>query len=132
MAMNEQVASDDPHAHRRQHSRLRLGLPARFQTLQGTEEVRLLDLSRSGAKLALERPSTFKEGVLSWMDFEAFGMTVWCEGHLVGLRFDEAIPLPQVIETRNRAPDVVRDEGLEIRDAARDWVAGTLHLGFDR
>jgi len=132
LAMDEPVTCNDLHTPRRQHSRLRLGLRAALETLEGRQSVRLLDLSRSGAKLALDGPEMFRQGILAWLGFEAFGEVVWREGRLAGLQFDETLPLELVIETRHRAPDVVREESLEAYNAARDWVAGTLNIGLDR
>jgi hypothetical protein len=36
------------------------------------------------------------------------------------------------VETRQRAPSVVRDESMGAESAAREWVAGRFHSGSER
>ena len=116
-------------AHRRQHARLRLGMPARLETLEGQQPVRLVDLSQSGAQVVLEHPHEVRRAVLCWLDFEAFGIVAWREDDHVGLEFEELVPMDQLFETRQRAPDVVRAETMGDYGAARDFVAGTFNPG---
>src|SRR4051812_8296977 len=118
-----------PEAHRRQHARLRLGIPARLESLEGNEAVRLIDLSQSGAHVVLTKPHDLRRAVLCWLEFEAFGFVAWREGDHVGMEFEELVPMEQLFETRQRAPDVVRAETIGDYAAARDFVAGTLHQG---
>jgi hypothetical protein len=113
-------------SHRRGCSRLRLGIPARLENLDGRQNVRLIDLSQSGARLLTGPQHPFKSAVISWLGFEAFGDVAWQKGSDVGIQFEELIPLEWVIATRDKAPDVVRTEALGAQAAARDWVAGTL------
>jgi len=47
---------------------------------------------------------------------------VWHEGRDIGLEFDKPLPLGVLVETRLRAPTVVRDEE---EAAAREWATGT-------
>ena len=117
---------------RRTHPRLRLGITARIETLEGQQRVRLMDLSQGGAHLILTQPSDIRKAVLTWLTFEAFGDIVWSDGSHYGITFDKPLPLACLVETRQRAPSVVRDEELGAENAARDWVAGTLSLGAER
>ena len=117
---------------RRAHARLQVGIAAHFETLEGVLPVRLVDLSQRGAHVVLRRHVEISRGVLSWLDFEAFGFVAWKDGDHVGLEFDELVPLEQLVETRNRAPSVVREESLSAEAAAREWVAGSLNQGVDR
>ena len=103
---------------RREHARLRLGIPARFETLTGRHAVRLVDLSHGGAQIEMEREAPIKEGVLSWMRFETFGIVAWQDGESVGLEFDRPLSRECLIATRKKAPEIMRE-------AARDFVAGT-------
>ena len=116
MANPQPIDGLDP---RRTYSRLQVGIGAHFDTLDGRQGVRLIDLSQGGAHLILERPEAVREGVLSWLGFDAFGAVVWQHREHVGLEFDELVPLAAMVETRLRAPSVVRE-------AAEAWVAGTL------
>lgn len=125
--MSEQPVHSD--SHRRQHARLRLGIPARLETLEGTEPVRLVDLSQSGAQVVLDNAREVRRAVLCWLDFEAFGFVAWRDGDHVGIEFEDLVPIAQLYETRQRAPDVVRAEVIGDYGAARDFVAGTFNPG---
>ena len=103
---------------RRQHARLRLGIPARFETLDERHDVRLVNLSQGGAQIVLPKPDKVKEGVLSWMKYETFGIAVWQEEANVGLEFDRPLSAPCLRATREYAPDL-------FREIARDFVQGT-------
>lgn len=111
---------------RRRHVRLRLGIPARFLTLDERLEVRLVNLSQSGARIVLPKPDTIREGVLEWLEFDTFAVAVWQEGEEVGLEFDRALPLQWLRATHTAAPEVVRDEEF---GAARDFVEGKGRFG---
>ena len=117
---------------RRAFSRLQVGILARLDMLEGWQRVRLIDLSQGGAHVILSRPTPIGEGVLRWLRFEVYGEVAWQEDHHVGLRFDGLLPLPVLVETRQRAPTVVREEAMATELAAHDFVAGKSHLGTDR
>jgi hypothetical protein len=117
---------DQGQAPRRVHLRLQLGISAQLETLDGRHRVRLIDLSQGGAHVIVGHDEDFHEAVLTWLHFETFGAVVWREGRDVGLEFDKLLPLGVLVETRLRAPPVVREEE---EQAAREWVAGTLNLG---
>ena len=121
-----------PDAHRRQHALLRLGIAASLETLDGQQNVRLVDLSQGGAQVILSREEPLRRAVLCWLDFEAFGVVVRHEGIKVGLEFDEQLPMEWLLHTRQLAPSIVRNETLGDRAAARDWVAGNLDIGSER
>lgn len=121
-----------PETHRRAHARLRVGIAARFETLDGQQDVRLVDLSQSGAHIVLAGDGEIRRGVLCWLQFEAFGDVVWRDGNDAGIEFEELLPIEQLMETRERAPSIVRDEALGDRIAARDFVAGNVDLGAER
>ncbi|MBO0749243.1 MAG: PilZ domain-containing protein [Porphyrobacter sp.] len=117
---------------RRAHSRLRLGISAHLQTLDGRRKIRLIDLSQGGARIVLGEPLDTRQGVLKWFHFEAFGTVVWREGKHLGIGFDEALPLSVLIETRQWAPTVVREDAIRARKAAREWVTGNHRAGIER
>ena len=121
MGEPSQVPEEEP---RRGYPRLRLGMSAQLQTLEGPQRVRMLDLSQGGAHLYLSRPDPLRQAFLSWLGFEAFGDIVWQEGREAGIRFDRPLPLAQLVETRRQAPSVVQEEAQRVEAAAREWVAG--------
>ena len=116
----------------RAFSRLQVGILARLDMLEGWQKVRLIDLSQGGAHLILSKPVPLREGVLKWLRFEAYGVVVWQRDEHVGLSFDNLVPIPHLVETRQRAPTVVREESMATEIAAQDWVSGKVHLGADR
>lgn len=110
---------------RRVFSRLRVGIAARLETLAGSQKVRLIDLSQGGAQIILSRPEEAGAGVLSWMNFESFGDPAWQEEANIGMKFDKLLPLGCLVETRKRAPSVVRDEEMGT-SMAQAWVSGEI------
>lgn len=111
---------------RRRHVRLKLGIPAVLLTLDERHEVRLVNLSQSGARVVLPRPKAVREGVLEWLDYDSFAVAVWQDGDEVGLEFDRPLPRQWLRETHAAAPEVVREEAI---GAARDFVAGNARFG---
>ena len=110
---------------RREFSRLQVGIAARLETLAGSQKVRLIDLSQGGAQIILSRPEEAGAGVLSWMNFESFGDPAWCDDGSMGIKFDQLLPLGCLVETRKRAPSVVRDEEMGT-SLAQAWVSGEM------
>ena len=104
---------------RREYPRLSVGIDAFLDTLDGRQRVRLIDLSQAGAHLVLSKPESVKEGVLRWLQFDTFGISVWQNEDDVGLKFDRLLPPHVLRETRERAPQVV----LEMAQA---WVTGAI------
>lgn len=116
----------DATAGRRRHSRLRVHLPAKLITLDGTLTATLLDLSFRGARVLLGRGSVQRgdTAVLTWGTFEAFCTVAWAESGSCGLNFDEPLQPQVLIATRDIADVTPRvDAG---RAAAHDWVAGRV------
>jgi hypothetical protein len=122
----------DDQAPRRAFSRLRLGISAQLETLDGRQKVRLMDLSQGGAHIIVSQAGDIRQAVLSWLHFETFGIVAWTDGPNIGLEFDKPLPIGVLVETRQRAPSVVREEAMGDQLAARDWVAGTIHAGSER
>lgn len=109
--------------HRRKRPRLRLGIPVRVETLHGNFDGRLLDLSETGAKVAMDSPSGRGEALLEWLSHEAFGEIVWRRGDAIGIRFDQPLSPEQLMRTRQLAPSILRDHDPTI-EAARMWAQG--------
>ena len=100
--MTDSPASDDQ-APRRAFSRLRLGISAQLETLDGRQKVRLMDLSQGGAHVIVSEPGDIRQAVLTWLHFETFGMVAWSDGPHIGLKFDKPLPLgvlDEVVRTR--------------------------------
>lgn len=110
---------------RRANPRLPLGIGARFDTLDGRQNVRLIDLSQGGAHVILSEPGEVSEGVLAWLGFDSYAVVAWQRDGHVGLTFDRPLPLAWLVETRKRAPSVVQEEAMG-SELARAWVSGGL------
>jgi len=118
-----------PHAgptetERRAFARHRLGLGAWLDTIDGRQPIRMLNLSRGGAQIILSRNAPVREGVIHWLRFETYGVAIWQQGTKLGMAFDRMLSLSCLIETREQAPAVVREEALGAEHAAHDWVDG--------
>ena len=112
-----------PEYHRREQPRLRVGIPVRVQTLYSTGEGQLLDLSATGARIAIEDAPRFGEVVLQWLTIEAFGEIMWSGGGTVGIRFLDPLSAAELVETRHKAPSILRSFDPAV-EAARAWVQG--------
>lgn len=110
---------------RRNFARLRVGVSARFNTLGGSQKVRLVDLSQAGAQIILSNGERPAAGLLTWLDYEAFGEAVWQDGDCLGIKFEGLLPLGCLVGTRKKAPSVVQAEALG-EDLAQAWVSGEL------
>lgn len=123
---------DQGQAPRRAYSRLRLGISAQLETLDGRQRIRLMDLSQGGAHVIVSQQGDIRQAVLTWMHFETFATVAWHDGANLGLKFDKLLPLAVLVETRHRAPSVVSNEAMSAEQAAREWVAGTYNSGSER
>ena len=132
MAQPDDIAPKiEDYAPRRAHARLRLGIPATFETIEGRQKVRLIDLSQGGAHLFVPGEGKVREGYLSFMHFELFAVAVWAKAGEVGLEFDTQLTYEDLLQVRESAPTVVQDEAVSAALAARAFVSGTGHLGVD-
>ena len=111
---------------RRRDSRLRLNVPGRLITLTGTHKIVLRDISQSGAKLVLpDDVQQGEDGVLEWLEFETFGTIVWKANGLAGMAFDEAVPNPVLLATRQTFDSrAFKTHEEEAREQATDWYLG--------
>ncbi|NNK45958.1 MAG: hypothetical protein HKP43_04935, partial [Altererythrobacter sp.] len=51
---------------------------------------------------------------------------VWSAGNLIGVEFDETIPLQTILELRRINDAYSEFQRMEVRRNARRWVAGDL------
>ena len=78
----------------RNANRLRLGVPAQLQLTHETRTCLLDDISKSGARLRIERPlATRQTAVLSFHELKFYATVMWCKGSTCGLRFDQPLDL---------------------------------------
>lgn len=121
---------EKPSIGRREHSRLRVRLPARLITLDGTLSAVLTDLSFGGAKLVTGRAlRRGQEAVLSWHRFEAFGTVSWTHDGMCGLHFDEYLDGKVLIETRDLDDAGSSPSERELaRGVAQEFVQGVRRL----
>jgi hypothetical protein len=123
-------ASDDAAAiGRRAAPRLRLAIPARFVSIYSVKPCVLLDISRTGARMALGDPlARGQSGFIEIARMEIFGGVVRTErgigGGVNAIAFDDPITKAQMIEIRHFAEDFELREHRALRDQVRRWVAG--------
>lgn len=114
---------------RRSAPRLRLSLPARLVTISDTRRCILIDLSRSGAQIGLERP--LKSGAdvfLQIADIDQFGIVRrqahGLMGGLNGIEFDDRLTDKHVISMRHYADTFQEEANRALRREASNWVSG--------
>jgi hypothetical protein len=114
---------------RRSAARLRLSIPARFISLDGYSDCILIDLSETGAQIALAQP--LRRGAAVYLQvarFEIFAEAVrrvqGPRGGVNGLVFDERISPETVLAVRAHAETLQQREQQALRDQVRRWVTG--------
>lgn len=116
---------------RRGAARLRLSIPARFVSVDGHHDCILIDLSATGAQIALTAPRMLgAAGYLMVARLEVFGEVVrrvWGQGGGVnGLMFDEPLSRDDVLGVRHHAETFQQREQVALRDQVRRWVTGEM------
>lgn len=107
--------------------RARLNLPARLVTFSSTGPCTLIDLSRSGAKLAAtQAPRVGAMVVVEGLPVELFGTVRWSAHELFGVEFDIAMPLDQVVALRHYADDEEERQKRAQLAYAQSWVQGSF------
>lgn len=111
---------------RRGAARLRLSVPARLVSLYDTRRCVLLDLSRSGARVAMERPLPMGDGAFLQVNtIDHFAGVVRRDEGLNGLEFETPLAQDQVLAMRQFAEGFAEAEKRELRESVRAWVTGT-------
>lgn len=123
------VPDQSPPVGRRGSARLRLAVPARFVSVYSTQPCVVLDISRTGARVALPGPlPPNHSGYIEIGRFEVFGSIVRIEpgpdGGINAMAFDEPISKALVLEIRKFAEDFELRERELLRDQVRRWVSG--------
>ena len=114
---------------RRGAARLRLGIPARLVTLGGTERCDLVDLSCSGARVALTNAlddllALGDGALLRVAGLEAFGEVVRRDPSAIAFAFEERLAEGDVLAVRRHAERLAGDPTRALRQAAHNWVTG--------
>lgn len=114
---------------RRAAPRLRLAIPARFVSIYSVQPCVLLDISCTGARMALGEPlARGKSGYIEIARMEIFGDVVRTErgvdGGVNAIAFEHPISKAQVLEIRRFAEDFELREHKALRDQVRRWVTG--------
>lgn len=114
---------------RRGMARLRLAMPATLLLLAGTYRATLRDLSRSGARIALDQPLKIgSEAVLQAPGFEAFGTVIWQGGGHAGLRFDRMVSEEEMLAMRDYVDNRSERTADLMRQSVREWVTGSRRV----
>ncbi len=118
-----------PPVGRRAAARLRLSIPARFISVEGTHDCVLIDLSSTGARIAMAEPlARGAAGYLEVAGLQIFGEAVRFVpgngGGVNGLMFDDPLPRKAVLRVRYHAETLPEREHAALRDHVRRWVTG--------
>lgn len=111
---------------RRDAARLRLNLPARIVLITGHFPCQLIDMSQTGACICVPGipPAIGASAVLEVNGIEAFGTVVWRRATQFGVKFDERVPMSDMVALRtvhDYYDTIEKDRRL---DQAREFVQG--------
>lgn len=110
---------------RRAAPRLRLSLPARFVSIEGTHKAIVLNISRTGAQIAiLESLREGEGGFLQCGNLKAFAVATRSEFSLNALQFDEPLTHEDVLDLRRYFEEFEERERRLLIETARLWVTG--------
>jgi hypothetical protein len=110
---------------RRSAPRLRLSLPARFVAVERTHRCILLNLSRSGALIAiLDSLREGESGFLHCGSLSAFTTVTRSEFSLNALQFEDGIGHEDVLDIRRYYETFEERERRQLIETARRWVSG--------
>lgn len=110
---------------RRSAARLRLSAPAKLQTTLHTFDCMLVNISQTGARIAIERPLEVGEfAILKCAQLEEYADIVRSGFGHNGLRFDQPLSQEQILAIRAHSEDVGLHERSSFRREVQNWVAG--------
>ncbi len=131
LASNEDWLANDAAAPvgRRAAPRLRLSMPARLVTLTDTRRCILVNVSRTGAQIGLEKPLKKGDGAfLQLAGIDQFGevvrSAVGLGGGVNGLLFECPLSDTDVIALRHFAESFAENESRQLRAEVQAWVSG--------
>lgn len=104
---------------------MRLHSPARLVTVLDTRSCIVLDLSRNGARIALEKPLDVDEaGYLKLFGEAMFVCAVRADFAENGLEFDDPLSDERVLQVRTYSETMDFYERRKHLREAREWVTG--------
>lgn len=110
---------------RRSAARLRLSLPARIVAVERTHQCILMNLSQTGAQIAiLDSLREGEGGVLRCGKVDAFAIVTRSEFGLNGLTFENEISHELVLHIRRYHENFEERERRALAETARKWVSG--------
>ncbi len=110
---------------RRGAARLRLSLPARFVSVERTHSCILLNISQTGAKIAILDPVREGDGgILQCGKLSAFAIVARSEFSLNALQFEHAISHEDVLAMRRYYETFEDRERRKLIETARKWASG--------
>jgi hypothetical protein len=110
---------------RRSAPRLRLSLPGQLVAVERVHRCILLNLSRSGAQVAILDSLRVGEGaILRCGAIDTFAVVTRSEFGLNALEFDEPLSDAQVLDIRHLYENFEERERRTLMETARKWVTG--------
>ena len=112
---------------RRSAPRLRLRLPAQLVAVDKVQACVLLNISRSGAQVAVHDALREGEGaILRCSNLDHFAIVKRSESGLNALAFDEPVTDAIVLQIRHDQETFAERERRALKETARKWVTGTI------
>lgn len=133
MASHQILSLIDPDGHpRRQSQRRRVMLLAKLVTSSTTYDVRIRDVSATGARIeGAVLPPQGGDVILKRGAFSAFGRLIWLNGSDGGVAFDEPLDEADLMETLKGMPErpatplePYRRPGFDREHEGRRWSDG--------
>ncbi|MEM1196975.1 MAG: hypothetical protein AAGH57_12785 [Pseudomonadota bacterium] len=110
---------------RRGAARLRLSLPAHFVSVERTQPCILLNISQTGAKIAILDPIREGDGgILKCGKLSAFAIVARSEFSLNALQFEHPITHEDVLAMRRHYETFEDRERRKLIETARKWASG--------
>ena len=109
---------------RRESTRHRVDLSARFVSSHVNMRVQLEDISATGACIRLKAPRKLEAGRLFWLSAQAFGRIIWRKDLRCGIVFDEPLSDDAVEQATHFAALMAKDPTEKFGKLASAWVHG--------
>jgi hypothetical protein len=110
---------------RRIAARARVALRATIETVRGTENAVLRNISETGLMLEVANlPANGADAIVRSGALDCFGTVVWARMRWCGVAFEEPIPLNEVLRIRELSEQSTGAAQRELQDAALRWAQG--------
>ena len=102
-------------------------MPGKLVTIYETRPCIIVNLSRTGAQVGLEKPLPAGEAaILELAEKEHFANVVWREHGSNGLEFEVPLTDEQVLEARDLTDRLDELERRRLRKVAHEWISGGI------